>query len=166
MRISINAISGRPEYGAIVWICNDGVLQDKEGRENLRQLRHFNSNLHGTWKEEKKGGRQGAGRDGVPPPPLLHLWQHKWTSVVSTGLFLPKERIIENQGESQGSSNLWNGTKKKKSFVICMETGLGKFYIKLFIICGIRVWGQPAVRDHLKKGEDMMLRKDTDYRAK
>ena len=67
MRISINAISGRPEYGAIVWICNDGVLQDKEGRENLRQLRHFNSNLHGTWKEEKKGGRQGAGRDGVPP---------------------------------------------------------------------------------------------------
>ena len=103
IRISIIAISGEPEYGAIVWIFNDGVLQDKEGRENLRQLCQFNSNQCGTWKEEKKRGRQGAGRDGVPPPPLLHLWKHKWALVGSSGLFLPKERIIENQGKSRGS---------------------------------------------------------------
>lgn len=63
----------------------------------------FNSNQHGTWKEEKKGGGRKRQRRGTTPTVVASLENTSGASVGSTGLFLPKERIIENQGESQGS---------------------------------------------------------------
>ena len=90
--------------------------------------------------ERRKEGREaGSGQRWSTTPSIVASLATQVNIGCLNWIISSKGKDYRESGRKSRFIESLKWDKRKKSFVICMETGLGKFYIKLFIICGIRV---------------------------